>query len=234
MKDELLLGGEIWKDIPGYEGYYQVSNLGRIKSSERISYNHGKFPFLRREKILKLGVCRGYLTVGLSRDGKGKNKTVHQIVAMAFLGHKPCGYEKVVNHINHIKTDNRVENLEIVSNRKNTNQKHLPSLSKYTGVTWHKGNKKWQASIIIDGKRLYLGQFEIEKEAAQAYLNALDAHNSGNEIIIKRPKFSSKYKGLSWNKASRVWTVRKVIDGKTVYLGSYKDELYAANVYINN
>ena len=101
---------EIWKDIPNYEGYYQVSNLGRVNS---LKNNKTK-----KDKLLKISIgYDGYFNVGLSKDGVQKRYQVHQLVAIAFLNHKPNGFEKVVNHKNFDKLDNRVENLEIVSNK---------------------------------------------------------------------------------------------------------------------
>lgn len=89
---------EQWKDIKGYEGLYQVSNMGVIRS-------------LYTGKILKAKKeTNGYMRVKLYKDGKGKSHTVHRIVAEHFI---PNPYNlPQVNHKNEIKTDNRVENLE--------------------------------------------------------------------------------------------------------------------------
>ena len=158
---------EIFKDIPNYEGSYQVSNLGNVKSLK-----YGK------ERILKpASNGDGYLQVVLRKDGKSKTRTVHQLVAEGFLDHKPCGYKLIVNHINFIRHDNRAENLEIDTTRNNTNLKHLKSSSEYVGVSWDKDADKWMSRILINGKRKYLGRFTCEIEASKAYEKAL------NEII---------------------------------------------------
>lgn len=102
---------EIWKDILGYEGLYQVSNLGRVKSFPR--------PGNWKERILNPIINKGYLHVGLRKDGKEKRFRVHRLVVEAFLGKIPDGF--VVNHINEIKSDNRLENLEIVTQKENVN-----------------------------------------------------------------------------------------------------------------
>ena len=97
---------EIWKKVKGYEGIYEVSNLGRVKSLSRIVLKKGKYPFLTKEKILKQSNnYRGYKHVGLYLNKKMKTLTVHQLVVIAFLNHKPNGQELVVNHINLIKKD---------------------------------------------------------------------------------------------------------------------------------
>ena len=150
---------ETFKDIPGYEGHYQVSNLGNVKSFK-----------LNTENILTpTKMAKGYLCLNLVKNKKVKLFYVHQLVAMAFLNHKAKGHKMVVNHINFIKTDNRVENLEVVTARENSNQKHLPSSSKYVGVNWCKTYKKWYARIRINGKRKNLGGFANEYDAHLAY-----------------------------------------------------------------
>lgn len=95
---------EVWKDIESYEDIYQISNLGNVKRK----YANGK------TKIIKpyLNKC-GYFYVCLCKYNKKKLFRVHKLVALAFIGNIPKNME--VNHINGIKTDNRVENLEYVS-----------------------------------------------------------------------------------------------------------------------
>lgn len=98
---------EIWKDIDGYEGLYQISNYGQVKS---LKDNHGN----PREKILK-GVKnhKGYLRLTLYKNKKMINYSVHRLVAQAFIDN-PNNFE-TVNHINEDKTDNRACNLEWMS-----------------------------------------------------------------------------------------------------------------------
>ncbi len=157
---------EIWKDIPGYEGLYQASTMGRVKS------------FYKRGKILKPqlnGV--GYYQVSLHKDKKYSILAIHQLVGITFLGHKIKRYKLVINHKDFNKLNNNVENLEIVTSRENTNHKHLKSSSKYTGVHWSKSDKLWVSRIYIDGKRKQLGCFKNEDEAGKAYEKAI------NELI---------------------------------------------------
>lgn len=155
---------EIWKYIPNYGGLYEVSNLGNVKSYKK--HPEGKL----------LSRCfdgHGYLHVLLYKNGKSKTKKVHQLVAEVFLNHNPCGYKLVVNHINFIKTDNRVKNLEIVTARENANLKHIKSSSQYVGVSWIKNIGKWRSVILINGKNKFLGHFTDELEAHNAYQNEL-------------------------------------------------------------
>ena len=170
---------EIWKDIIGYEGLYQVSNFGRVKILERIFFVRGKYPIKKNENILKLHLnTHGYYRVSLIKNKTPKTITVHKLVAIAFLNHKPCGLKLVVNHINFVRTDNRVENLEIVTQRENANQKHLKSSSKYTGVSWNKNQNKWVSKIKTKNKQKHLGTFENEYDAHLAYQSELKRINS--------------------------------------------------------
>lgn len=156
---------EIWKDVQGYEGFYQVSSFGRVKSLARVVKRRTS-NYKVKELVLKHCVNnKGYRMVSLTKNSKGRSKEIHKLVAIAFLNHTPCGYKKVVNHINHNKLDNRVDNLEIISNRENTNQIHLPSASKYVGVVKHKDSPSWYARIRVNGKKKYLGAFKEEYDA---------------------------------------------------------------------
>ena len=91
---------EVWKDIEGYEGHYQVSNLGRVKSLKR---GNDKIMSLRRYK-------GGYLLVNLCKNGEMKTFTIHRLVGQAFLPN-PNNLPQI-NHKDEDKTNNRVENLE--------------------------------------------------------------------------------------------------------------------------
>ena len=103
---------EIWKSIKSYEGLYEISSLGRVKS---LNYRG-----TGKEKVLKnIEDRKGYLMVCLTKNGKQKHFKVHRLVAEAFIPNpegKPC-----IDHINTIKNDNRVENLRWVTHEENSN-----------------------------------------------------------------------------------------------------------------
>lgn len=164
---------EIWKDIKGYEGLYLVSNFGRIKSLKRKARTYyGERTVSERIMKQSLHFC-GYLTVVL-HNLIAKSHYIHKLVAIAFLNHIPCNQKLVVDHIDFNRTNNHLSNLRVVTTRKNTDQKHLKSSSKYTGVHWKGERKKWVATISINSKTKYLGSFPCEIDASNAYELALN------------------------------------------------------------
>ena len=176
---------EVWKDVKNFEGIYQVSNIGRIKSLERY-VNHWRGGKKRvNEKIMLLSLDgHGYFRADLSFNGISKTRKVHQLVAESFLNHTPCGFKLVVNHIDFNKQNNNVDNLEIVTNRENSNMKHIKSKSKYVGVTFHTPSMKWCATIWINGKNKHLGYYYSELKASKAYQTALKEINKTNKHSI--------------------------------------------------
>ena len=91
---------------------------------------------------------------------------------MAFLNHKPCGHKMVVDHIDNNKLNDKLYNLQVITNRENVSKDKKGGNSKYIGV--HKEKNKFRAAIRRDGKIKYLGLFTDEKEAAKAYQNELN------------------------------------------------------------
>ena len=169
---------EIFKDIPGYEGLYQVSNLGKVKSLRRKIYVNSGF-YLSVEKILKQSISiRGYYLTTLTKNNKSITKSVHSLVAMAFLDHTPNGNKIVVDHIDNNKKNNRLENLQIITHRENVSKDKKNKTSKYTGVSWDKVKNKWRSAIRLNEKNIYLGMFESEERASDTYQNKIKEYES--------------------------------------------------------
>jgi|TARA_R110001606_G_scaffold282123_1_gene430750 hypothetical protein len=154
---------EIWKKIKDYPDY-EVSNLGNVKS---LKFN--------KERILKASKdSDGYLLVTLCKKGTQKSFTVHQLVAMAFLNHIKNGSNGlVVDHINNVRTDNNITNIQLLTQRENASKRIKKYSSKYTGVSWWARDSNWKSQIRINGKVKFLGLFNCEIEASKAYQEAL-------------------------------------------------------------
>ncbi len=166
---------EVWKNIPGYEGCYKVSDKGNVKSLDRLVAHSRKGMCQLKGRILKPALnSKGYRNVVLCKYGKLKTFTVSVLMAMAFLGHKPNGYKIIVDHKNNIKTDDRLKNFQLISTRENTSKDQKNKTSRFTGVNWCKTRNKWLTGIKINGKIRHLGRYDNEEEAAAAYQNALN------------------------------------------------------------
>lgn len=120
---------EIWKDVIGYEGYYVVSNIGRVKSLQRTRRGNGNSIVQVPERILRYKIdTYGYRVYTLSKQNVLKSHTCHRIVAKSFIPN-PNNHDQV-NHINGIKTDNNVKNLEWCNNSYNQKEAYRIGLNK--------------------------------------------------------------------------------------------------------
>lgn len=116
---------EIWKPIKDYEGLYEVSNLGKIR---RLKFINGMYEFNQIRECKQTLNTWGYMTVNLCKNGKSNTKRVHRLVAVAFLGES----DLQIDHIDGNKLNNRLDNLEYVTPKENTQRAWKSGLSKYT------------------------------------------------------------------------------------------------------
>jgi hypothetical protein len=162
---------EIWKDIPNYEGLYQVSNLGNVRSLDRISkHKNGRINKLKGKNLYKLKDSTPYFCVGLNNNGVKKRFGIHRLVACAFLEYninKRKGI--VVDHIDNNPINNNLNNLQVITHRENCSKDQKESSSKYIGVSWRKDRNKWRAYFNVGAKYIHIGNFDSEKEAHLAY-----------------------------------------------------------------
>jgi hypothetical protein len=174
---------EIWKDVKGYEGLYQVSSLGKVKSLSREVKGRGNSKRLLPERILKpTNNGHGYELVMLSKKGKTKGKVVHRLVAEAFIPNPDN--KKEVNHIDGIKDENYVENLEWVTRKENCRHAHENGFVKISKGANHYKSKK------VYSERLDK-EFVSIKEAADYFLLS---RTSVKDVVNGKTK--SNYYGL--------------------------------------
>jgi len=163
-----IIEGELWAPVHGYEGVYSVSNLGRVKAHEVTFINTKGVSQTKKERLRKPVDLRGYNAVCLKGE-KEKMVTIHRLVANAFIPNplnKPC-----VNHINGVKKDNRVENLEWVTYKENIDHAIATGLYHKNGrrkfinnktVICSETNKEWpsyrEAAEELGFTRKYLGR----------------------------------------------------------------------------
>lgn len=167
---------EIWKDIKNYEGFYQVSNLGRIRSLDRIIIKKNKYgdisEFHWQGQIMT--PCKNespYYVIHLKKNNMRKRFYIHRLVAEAFI--ENIYNKNVVNHIDHNKHNNTVENLEWVTTKENVNHsreqmcKPRNTINKTTGLKYIGfRNNKYRVNIIIKSKDVaYDHSFDSIEEA---------------------------------------------------------------------
>lgn len=164
---------EEWRDIAGYEGCYQVSNLGRVKSLARqIIINDCVTN--KKERILKRRIHHsGYVHTGLSKNGIERRCVVHRLVLESFLGKCPDNME--CNHKNGIRSDNRLSNLEWVTKSQN-------SIHSYRVLNRPKNNVKLTPDQVIEIRSAYRSGKALQKELAEVY----GVNDSTISMIVNR------------------------------------------------
>ena len=226
---------EIWKDIPKYDGKYQASNLGRIRCTPKVF--KGKAKIIRTKYyIVKSSLSNeGYRRVALTnKQGDKRIMGVHRWIMFAFQGE--VSEDVQVNHINGVRNDNRLCNLEYVTPRQNNNHRKILNpdrfTSKYIGVygsNRKRGGAKYESSITFNGKNYYLGSSNNDYMLSLKYKEALYNYENFGELPkpIEIKNRTSKIKGIGFHSLSGKYRVRY----KEKYIGIFDTEDLAEKVY---
>lgn len=220
---------EEWKDIPGYEGYYKVSNMGNIKSFKRN---------IEKGTVLKTIMGkRGYPLINLTIDGKSSQFLIHRLVATCFLDN-PDNLP-IINHKDLNKTNNYVNNLEWCTYRDNVSHyyENTENISNFRGV--YKQGNSYVTQIHIEGARYHIGSYKKEEVAQCVYKKAIDIYEKGGKnafIMFKNTldsKSSSKYKNVYFDKSRGKWLGSVVYRGKNILKKRFNTEEDAISRVIN-
>jgi hypothetical protein len=194
---------EAWKEIPGYNGIYEVSDQGNVRSYQ--SRGVGKPNLTRQPKNLipKLN-SNGYLRVNITLDGKAKFKSVHRLVMLAFVGDSPLE----VNHKNTIRTDNRLENLEYLTVAENRRYA-VDVLGKKRTSTAQRGEKSGGAKLtenqVIEIRKAYqegaitsdlANKYSLSRSACIRIINGKTWKHLPGAARMENPRNKNYYKRL--------------------------------------
>lgn len=166
---------EVWENIKGYEGLYQVSNIGRVKALRKIvHYNNAQRT--QEERIMRPEVIKkGYLRVLLCFKGTQKHQQVHRLVYSAFKGDIPEGI--LINHKDLDKKNNCIDNLELMTNRQNAHH-YRRSVGRSLPLGVSKVRNKYKAVIQINKKAIRLGVYDTPEQAGAVFQKAIIDFNA--------------------------------------------------------
>lgn len=224
---------EVWKDVPEYEGFYQVSDMGNVRSVDRTTCkSDGARAFFKGVDITQSKGRGKYVYVELNRIGMAKKFYVHALVAMAFLEYSTWGVDSVIDHIDGDRHNNVLSNLRIISARENVadGYRRKGTQSGITGAYNDRG--RWMSTIYVDGKCIRLGSFGTKEEAGNAYKTALTEVEKGEKVTTYPYVGTSSHKGVYFCNSKNRWVASITRNKKTTYIGQFRTEKEAAEARV--
>ena len=213
---------EQWKSIPFYEGTYEYSNLGNIKSLDRLVKRSGSSDmFLSGKHKVFILNNNGYVVTVLTKNNIDKTVRKNRLVWEWHNGTIPKNHE--VHHKDEDKLNNDISNLICTPKRQHmgSHKKHKTE-NNYVGSHFNKKLNKWQSYIYFNKKLIHLGFYDTELNAHITYKNALKNLNLGIDLFdIYKPKGNiSGIKGVYPTQENR-WRARIIYNGKRIQLGNF-------------
>lgn len=182
---------EIWKEVKGFEGIYEVSNAGKVRCIERTVIRRNGRPLRIKGGEMYIGEDRyGYQIVNFNVNKKRYVKKVHRLVYESHIGY--VNPYMVIDHIDNNRKNNNVNNLQQITGRINTSKDRVKILNLPTGVFKNSSGTGYKAIIQIDNKTNYIGTYKTIKEADEAYKSVLS--KNGINRKIQRNTFQGGFK----------------------------------------
>jgi hypothetical protein len=187
-----------------------------------------------REVVIKANHRGGYCYLSWN----GKMYLAHRIM-FCLYNQVNVDSTLVIDHLDGSKTNNSQDNLRLTTQRENLSNRAEHREGRLVGCHFDKAEKKWKSCIYVDKKRIHLGYYSSEIEAHNIYNKALAMFEGGSTIeqikealgIRTKERCSSKYRGVSWNKAKKKWAAQITKEGKLIYLGLFDIEEQASLAY---
>lgn len=174
MKKKYIM--EEWKQILGYEGYYEISNFGNVRSMKRcVTYQNGVT--VRYKSKERKPSISDYRIIALSKDGLIKLCKISRLVAIHFI--ETDNKRTIVNHKDYNKHNDHYSNLEWVNNSENIIHSNIRNKKSQTGIFYDSNRKKWAAYIYRNSKNIFVGRFNTESEAIEKQKQRFNEINKG-------------------------------------------------------